>query len=133
MAFVLHTKPGTQFAVIAPGGFRILAALEETARLCETDLTITCGTEGHPADDPHTRGEAYDVRVADLTPERLLAVVKALQIALEPLSFYFQYEVPTLPVDVRLRAIAVVNSSASAPHIHLQVKKGHTYPPTVNA
>jgi len=69
MSGVLRVKPGVRFDRIDPAGFRILAALDTLARACDHDLTITCGTEAHDANDPHSLGRAYDVRSKDLAPD----------------------------------------------------------------
>lgn len=69
----VHTKPGCQFAVIAPAGFHILAAIDNIAQWDLLTVTITSGTDGThgtaatPGEtDPHYRGEAYDIRTHDL-------------------------------------------------------------------
>src|SRR6266852_6869978 len=69
----VRVKEGVQFTVIAPGGFEILAALDYTAGVIKHDITITSGTDGEHSgpDDPHHRGEAYDVRSHDLLDKQL--------------------------------------------------------------
>ena len=65
---VLRVKDGVQFTKIAPGGFRILAGLDNVCRTVPFDLVITSACDGEhsgPA-DPHHRGEAFDVRSHDL-------------------------------------------------------------------
>ena len=69
---MLLVKPGVRFDVIRPAGFRILSALELLGDVRHIDFTITCGTEGHSPTDPHTRGEAYDVRSHDLTDKQAI-------------------------------------------------------------
>lgn len=60
----LRVAPGVQFTVIAPAGFVILAALLAATRDLGSDLTITSACDGTHSgpNDPHHRGEAYDVR-----------------------------------------------------------------------
>lgn len=123
----LTVKSGVRFDRIAPAGFKILAVLQSATFIFDRDLTITCGTEGHPATDPHTRGDAYDVRVLGMADATILAFVDYLTTHLGPL-FTVLYEVPTKPAGV-LASIATVNPGASAPHVHVQVRKGVTYPP----
>ena len=111
MEYVLRTKPGVQYTVIAPGGMALLSALRLTAYQIEHDLTITSACDGlHSGpDDPHHRGEAYDVRTHDLpNPEH------ALQVLIEQLGplFYAFLE----------------DAGTDNEHIHCQVKKGTTYP-----
>ena len=69
MSGVVRVKEGVQFGVIAPGGFAILAAIVGAATRLAMDLTITSGSDGAHSgvDDPHHRGEAYDLRSHDLT------------------------------------------------------------------
>jgi len=43
---VIRVKPGVEFTVIAPGGFRILAALVMVADRLTQDLTITSAADG---------------------------------------------------------------------------------------
>lgn len=120
------TKPGVQFDRIAPGGFKILAALQAASFIFDRDVVITCGTESHPATDPHARGEAFDVRAAGMSDATVLAFVDYLNRQLGP-AFTVLYETPSKPSGV-LASVAYVNAGASAPHFHVQVRKGTNYP-----
>lgn len=125
---VLRTKSGTQFAKIAPGGFRMLAALDDATLLIQHDLVITAGTNDHTR-GRHPLGEAYDVSVAGLFPLQILRLIEYLHERLGP-RFTILFEVHTLDgLDPALKPIAFVNDDASGPHLHLQVKKDTTYPP----
>jgi hypothetical protein len=75
---VITVKPGVLFTTIAPAGFRLLGAIELAARRAGVDLTITSACDGAHSgpDDPHHRGEAYDIRSHDL-PEPLKHTVLA--------------------------------------------------------
>lgn len=108
---VIRVKPGVEFAMIAPGGFRILWAIEDLAASIAYDLTITSGTDGAHSGptDPHHRGEAYDVRSHDLPDKE--ATLIAMMNRLGP-QFYAFLESPGTDNE----------------HIHAQVKKGTTYP-----
>lgn len=101
------------FDLIAPGGFRILGALELAARTLETDLFITSGTDGAHSGptDPHKRGEAYDVRSHNLIPELRARVLAWTNNELGD-GFYGFLEDP----------------GTGNEHFHFQVKKGGTYP-----
>jgi hypothetical protein len=125
---VLRVKSGVRFDRIAPAGFRILAALDNAARVMGVDLTITCGTEGHPSDDPHSTGEAVDVSVSGLS---ILLVLKFHLLFKQLLGDLFTvlYEVPKVPDDPDLAKIAYVNAAASGPHFHIQRRKHTTFPP----
>jgi hypothetical protein len=111
---IVTTKPGVEFAVIAPGGFSILSAIQFACMKCAVDLTITSGSDGiHSGpNDPHHRGEAYDVRTHDLTPQQKTAVLNAIMTMLGWERFYGFLEAP----------------DSEDEHIHVQVKKGSTYP-----
>ena len=75
---MLRMKPGAVLGTPAPAGFRLLAAIDRASRLVRVDLTLTCGTDSHGPDDPHTRGEAYDVRTRDLTASQAQRVLRAV-------------------------------------------------------
>jgi hypothetical protein len=110
---VVRIKPGVLFTTIAPGGFRILAAIDFVAEGNAHDLTITSACDGEHSgpNDPHHRGEAYDVRTHDLDNKD--DVLKQLQFQLGTESFYAFLEDPGTDNE----------------HIHIQVKKGTVFPP----
>lgn len=117
---VVRVKPGVQFTIIAPGGFRILWALEGAAdRICH-DLTITSACDGMHSgpEDPHFRGEAIDVRTKDLPdPELALKAIKdflGIPEGEEQGSRFFAW---------------IENAGTDNAHIHVQVRKGTVYPP----
>jgi hypothetical protein len=124
---VLRCASGVQFATIAPGGFRILAALDGATKVLGRDLVITAGTDHH-ATGRHPLGEAYDVRTRDLLSAQTLRLYDYLQATLGE-RFTVLYEVPEKPENARLAAIAYLNPSASGAHIHVQVRKDSIYPP----
>ena len=113
MSGVVRVKPGVEFAVIAPGGFELLAAITLAASSLGYDLTITSGTDGvHSGpNDPHHRGEAYDVRSHDL-PDPAVAL-QQIQLHLIDLERFFAF---------------IEDPGTDNEHIHCQVKKGTTYP-----
>lgn len=127
---VVRVKPGCRFDGLAPGGIRILGALDTVARAVGLDLVISCGTEGHAPGDPHTLGDAVDVSVHALNVDQVIVVRTQLLALLGP-HFTVLYERPDHPTEPRLAAIAYVNPAATAPHLHIQVKRGETYPPSV--
>lgn len=116
----IRVKPGVQFSVISPGGFRILAALEDAADQIAHDLTITSGTDGahSGSEDPHHSGSAYDVRTKDL-PDKNLALAKIKDFLAIPES---------QPQGSRFFAW-IENEGQDNEHIHVQVRKGTVYPP----
>lgn len=120
-----------RFDVFASGGLRILVALAHAARQTAWDWRISCGTEGHPPTDPHSRGEAYDLSLA--TFPDTAAIVAAYHDLKADLgaAFTVLFEVPYLQTDSALASIAYVNADATARHFHIQVRKGTTYSPPI--
>ncbi len=112
MSFTL-VKTGVRFAVIAPGGFRILSAIDRAADALGLDLTITSACDGQHSgpDDPHHRGEAYDVRTHELTIAQKQQLLARVMDCLGWESFYGFLE------DYQ-----TINE-----HAHFQVKKGMVY------
>lgn len=80
--YAVWFKAGCQTQIIAPSGIRILGALERTAQVLGHDLVITCGSDSHGPDDPHTKGQAFDVRSHDLTPAQKVTLLNAMMQAL---------------------------------------------------
>lgn len=110
---IIRVKPGVQFTTIAPGGFRILRALDQFAAARTFDLTITSACDGTHSGpfDPHHRGEAYDVRTRDLDQDDKNRLVAELSTHLGA-RFYAFLEAPNTPNE----------------HVHIQVRKGTVYP-----
>lgn len=106
----VHVKPGVLFTVIAPGGFRILAAIDTAARIEDLTITSACDGEHSGLDDPHHRGEAYDVRSHDLINKQ--RTLEAIMACFE-LDKFFGF---------------IEDSGTDNEHIHIQVKKGTLYP-----
>lgn len=115
MIGVLRYKDGVLFDIIAPGGFEIIYALKRTATALLADLTITSGTDGEHSGptDPHKRGEAYDVRSHDFSPEQKQRVLTTVMGLLGVDYFYGFLE----------------DSTEDGEHFHFQVKRGTAYPP----
>jgi len=125
---VIRVRDGVEFARIAPAGFVILSAFHSATQVLHVDIWITCGTDSHAGGDPHPSGEAYDISVGAYSVDMVLELHTFLEKALGPL-FTVLYESPRSPDDPRLRSIVWVNPGASAPHLHVQRKKGTIYPP----
>lgn len=111
---VVRVKEGVEFKVIAPAGFRILGAIETTARRAGYDLVITSACDGlhsGPSDVHHT-GEAYDVRSQGFTPDQKLVILNCFQALLPTNQFYCFLEA----------------ANTSNEHWHLQRRKDTVYP-----
>lgn len=113
---VVRIKDGVQIK-LSPGGVRMLAAFDHAANEITHDLTITSGTDGAHSgpDDPHHRGDAYDVRIHDL-PDPQLAL-KVIQDFLGDVHFFAWIE----------------DAGQDNEHIHAQVRKGTVYPPAISS
>jgi hypothetical protein len=111
---VVRVKDGVSFAIIAPGGFRLLGAFDATAFQLNIDLTITSGCDGEHSgpDDPHHRGEAYDIRSHDLSDSDKRLILATILGKLEPTRFFGFLE----------------SGGTDNEHFHFQVKKGTVFP-----
>ena len=111
---VVQTKAAVLFTVIAPGGFRILSAIDQCAAKYDTNLIITSACDGAHSgpNDPHHRGEAYDVRSHDFLPEQKDQYLAFIMSILNWDRFYGFLEAPGTDNE----------------HFHFQVKKGTQYP-----
>ena len=126
---VVYVKPSADLQGLQPAGIRILAAVDHCAQGLDVDLTITCGTDSHDINDPHTRGVALDIRTSDLLNAQIVKIHAFLTEMLGP-SFTVLYETPSLPEAPELAAIAYVNKKATGQHYHIQLKRGTvTWPP----
>ena len=125
---VLRCKPRCAFAIIAPGGFRILAALDAATLMLGRDLVLTAGTNDHTL-GRHATGEAIDVSVAGLGGQQIITLHRFLKQRLGR-AFTVLYETPRQPREPSLQEIAYVNAKATGDHLHCQVKRGTTFPPT---
>lgn len=109
---IIQVKEGVLFTVIAPAGFRILAAIDAASQQLGYDLTITSACDGEHSgpDDPHHTGEAYDVRSHDCPDkdEAFATIMKPLPVE----SFWGFLEDPGTENE----------------HFHIQRKKGTVYP-----
>jgi hypothetical protein len=114
MYSVVRVKDGVLFTKIAPGGFRILCAIETVARKLNHDLWITSACDGEHSgpNDPHHRGEAYDVSSHDFPVADRPTILNCFQALLPADQFYCFLE----------------SAGTANEHFHLQVKKGTEYP-----
>ena len=111
---VVRVKNGVQFTVIAPAGFRILSALDQTATKLDVDLIITSACDGQHSgpEDPHKKGEAYDVRSQGFTADEKDDILTEVMGILGWEHFFGFLEAPDTDDE----------------HFHIQRKKGTVYP-----
>ncbi len=131
--YVVTWKPGARWDTPTSAGTRILGVLDRAASVCRTNLEVASGTDGAHSgpDDPHKRGLAFDVSVANLSTLLIVQLKTYLEQVLGP-AFTVLFECPTRPVEPQLTAIAWVNPDATGRHFHIQPKKGTLWPPAVN-
>ena len=113
MALLL--KEGVSLDGLAEAGARIMSALEEASEMLEKDLTLTCTTGDHPPTDPHSNGNAIDIRTRDLEDAEKAWLREYLRIQLGR-QFYVAQEMDDTP-------------GATAEHLHVQLRKGVVYEP----
>jgi hypothetical protein len=98
----------------------MLSALDMIARQTRHDLTITSGTDGQHSgpDDPHHKGNAFDVRTHDLPDKQIF--LNRLKLFLGEEKFYVFIEDPD--------EVTHADPDHSNEHIHLQLRHGMEYP-----
>ena len=109
----VYYKDGVLFSRIAPGGFRILSAIDQTAASLDLDLIITSACDGAHSGpmDPHHMGAAYDVRSHNLTQDQKDKVLASIMAILGTPFFGF-----------------IEDPGGDNEHLHIQVRKGTSYP-----
>jgi hypothetical protein len=110
---MIKVKEGVEFTVIAPAGFLILQALKDASKYLMKDLTITSACDGNHSgpEDPHKKGEAYDVRSNDIEIGYKEYVLDVIMRRLDGKAFYGFLESP-----------GTLNE-----HFHIQRAKGTTF------
>lgn len=109
----IYVKSGVLFSLIAPGGFRIISAIDQTSAALNLDLVLTSACDGMHSgpDDPHHRGEAYDLRSHDFTDDQKSTILSEVMRTLGDKFFGF-----------------LESPGTDNEHFHFQVKKGTVYP-----
>lgn len=128
MVPVVRVKCGVTFRMGPPAGFRILAAISALAFFLGKDVTISCGSDSHPAADPHSLGEAFDIRTNGEDDETIKRMLLFLRNDLGPL-FTVLHERKEDVTSGPLVGLVTVNPLASGQHIHAQRKRNTIYPP----
>lgn len=115
-------------ARLAPAGVRILGALDHTARACGVSLVVTCADKEHPASDPHSTGEAFDVRTRNLTDAGMKT--RVLQTLIATLADDAGSDQP-LPVSIGFATkrfyAQLENPGQPNEHLHVQRRNGTAY------
>jgi len=112
-----------------PAGARLLGSLDRVARIRAADLTVTSGSDGHPATSSHGRGRAFDVRTHGLTD---IEKVELLNDVLDDLD---DGQTTTLTIAGIWWARAtdhwfgqIEAHGQPNEHLHLQLRNGRTFP-----
>lgn len=121
-------KTGAMLNGLAPAGIRLLAALEVTARRLNLHLVVTCGTDSHPPNDPHSLGVALDIRTNDQTFETKKLMLNAL-IAEVSEGALDAPMVISNGLGTSLFWGWIENPGAADEHLHAQLRHGRVYPP----
>jgi hypothetical protein len=137
MALTLSIKDGTvTMDPMTEALLYLVGVLGQTVSRCGVSLVITCAREGHPATDPHSRGQALDVSVHNLSAPMIVRVKGFIESLLGP-TWTVLFECPPTAAptvdEPQLVGIATINPGASARHIHMQPKKGTAWPPVETA
>lgn len=126
---VVTTLPSVQFAFISSAGFALISAIWQTGQEIGHDLVITSGTDGEHSgpDDPHHKGEAYDVRSHDMdTVAKGIFVQKVLN--------HLGTAAPSSGGYVTDYFFGwLENAGMDNEHFHFQLRHGKVYPPVSNA
>jgi hypothetical protein len=105
---MINCKPSVRFTVLRREMWKVFPIIEEIWQRKATVATITCGTEAHGQDDPHTQGFAIDVRSKNLPSDEIRhEVLYELRSSLgEDYTVLLEYE------------------GQDNEHYHIQIKKG---------
>lgn len=127
----VRVKPGVQFTVIAPAGFRLLSAIEWAARTMGVDLTITSACDGvHSGpNDPHHRGEAYDVRTHGLSPSQVADALDLILQACRGDDDPTPAPNPAVPHSLETATFFgfLEEPGTDTEHLHVQLRQGASY------
>ena len=128
----VQVKPGVRFSVIAPAGFRLLSAIEQASRKIGVTLTITSAVDGAHSgpDDPHHRGEAYDLRCHDLPEAVKHTVLATILAACSDDQIGPPHPVPGIQGGLASSKFFGFIEAAGTDneHIHVQLRQGRSYP-----
>lgn len=104
---MIRCKESVRFAILRPYIYNHFQAFNQIFKRFGVDCIITCGTEAHSIDDPHTHGLAVDLRSKHLpTSEAKHEALEALRQELGPLY-----------------TVILENEGKDQEHFHVQVRK----------
>ena len=103
---MIKTKTSVRFSVFRREIYSLFPSIEAIFAVYSADAIITCGTEAHGKDDPHTHGLAIDLRSKHLSTEKKSAIVQAIKNACGPLYY-----------------VVLESAGEANEHIHIQIRK----------
>jgi hypothetical protein len=104
---MIRSKESVRFAYLRPCIYNLFEPLDATFREFKADCIITCGTEAHGTDDPHTYGFAIDLRSKHIaTNEDKHAILEKIKAACGVLYY-----------------VILENEGTDTEHYHLQIRK----------
>jgi len=125
-------KGSVKFDKPTVGGACLLAALAWTAHQSPFDLMVTCGTEAHEPDDPHTKGNALDVRSHSFSLADKNSVFHLIMSYLSDLTDQLGADARVISTSDGLATALffgfIESEGMPNEHFHLQVRKGQHVP-----
>ena len=111
---MITVKATAHFTVFRTELLIILPRVESIYTLHNVPCEITCGTNGHPSDDPHTHGFAYDFGTHSIPQPQLKPMHEALVTQLGS-------DYTVLYSDKNLAEAVYVDTPNA--HFHIQLRK----------
>lgn len=111
-------------------GARLIGTLDRLARSRALGLTVTAGADSHPPGDPHTLGEAFDVRIhgiQDVVDIRVL--LRAILEDLEGVSRDMEIPGVWYAAATPTWFAQIEDFGAPNEHLHVQLRRGQVFPP----
>ena len=103
---MITCKDTVRFSVLRPYIWTILDKLDWVFTVHKAACVITCGTEAHGPDDPHTNGFAVDLRSKHLPAEAKPVVLDELRRVLGGIY-----------------TVILENEGEDTEHFHIQIRK----------
>lgn len=97
---MIRVKDGVRFRVLRPEIYRHFQDIDGLFNSLSVECWITCGTDGHGPDDPHTHGFALDLRTKNI-PEGQREIMRTRLADLLGVNYTVILEVDHLHIQVR--------------------------------
>ena len=103
---MIRSKHSVRFKILRHEIWNLFPGIESIFQSYGYESVITCGTEAHKQDDPHTAGFAIDLRSKHLRPEHKRSILDDLKTFCGPLYYIF-----------------LENMNGPQEHYHVQVRR----------